>query len=90
MNAHPSNFYVAHRLFSGLRNHPGPVWGAMTDGPEDRGEVVDRICEWAADSDDADKPSLSTLRVWWFQDDVPVRDVTEDVLAEAFAQRWAA
>jgi hypothetical protein len=86
---HPTNFFIAHRLFSGRAFPKGPVWGALTDGPEDRGEVVDRICEWAAEDDDQ-KPSLATLRVWWFQDDVPVRDVTEDVLAEAFAQRWAA
>jgi hypothetical protein len=82
---HPSDFYVAHHLYSGRAFPKGPVWGALTDGPEEWREVIDRINE-------LEDASLETVRVWHFQDDVPARDVTEDMLAEAaqLATEWAA
>lgn len=82
-STHPTDFYVAHRLFAGRAFIAGPVWGALTDGPEDRNEVIDRLNEWARDPEAWNSPDLTTLRVWHFQDDVPPRDVTEDVLALA-------
>jgi hypothetical protein len=74
---HPSSFYVAHILYSGRAFPKGPVWGALTDGPEELAEVIDRLNGWERD----DAPTIATLKVWRFQDDVPPRDVTEDVLA---------
>lgn len=83
---HPKDFYIAHHLYSGRAFPKGPVWGALSDGPEDRRQVIDRINEMGDDA------TLATIRVWHFQDDVPARDVTEDILAEAaqVATEWAA
>ena len=78
---HPTNFYIAHRVYSGRAFPNGPTWGAMTDGPEDRAALVDRI------SSDFPEADLGTLRVWRFQDDVPARDVTDDILSEVAAMQ---
>lgn len=84
MTAHPTDFYVAHRVYFG-KPWPTGAWGALTDGPEDRQQVLDRIADWACDSGDT-KPSIHALRVWHFTPDCPARDVTEDMLADALAQ----
>jgi hypothetical protein len=76
---HPKEFYIAHAVHSGRAFPSGPVWGALTDGPEDRDQVIARICDGFPEAD------LGTLRVWRFQDDVPARDVTDDILAEVSA-----
>ena len=83
---HPTDFYTAHRIFSGRSFPNGPVWGALTDGPETRSEVIDRIVN------ECPEATLSTLIVWRFQDDVPARDVTDDILSdvEALMQEDAA
>ena len=70
---HPANFYIAHRVFN-LRS--GLEWGALSDGPLGKDDMSDKI----ADSFDDEAPTLGNLRVWWFQDDVPARDVTEDFI----------
>lgn len=77
---HPTNFYAANRLYSGRAFPKGPVWGALTDGPEEREQLLTRIC------DDFPEADLETLVVWHHQDDVPCRIVTEDVLAEVAAR----
>ncbi len=80
MTAHPTDFYIVHHLFSGQAFPRGPVWGTLTDGPADRDDVIREIREF-----NGDRMTLATLRVWHFQADVQVRDVTEDILAEAYA-----
>lgn len=78
---HPTDFLIAHRLFLNLRQGPRTVdvWGALTDGPEDMPQLLDRLADWAATHDGP--PSLATLKVWRFQCDAAPREVTEDVLA---------
>lgn len=78
---HPKDFYIAHAVYSGRAFPSGPVWGSLTDGPEYRDKVISRIL------DDFPEADTGTLRVWRFQDDVPARDVTEDILAEAAEMR---
>lgn len=88
--AHPQDFYIAHRVYTFSRNHqPVTEWGAMTDGPEDREGILERVTDWMKEArsmawpvKEAHEPSLATLRVWHFQADVPARDVTEDILGE--------
>jgi hypothetical protein len=81
MVPHATDFYIAHHLYSNPRAFPnGPVWGALSDGPEDRRQVIDRINELV---DEGTEPTLKNVRVWHFQADVPVRDVTEDIIADA-------
>ena len=82
---HPTDFYIAHRVFSGAP-FKAPIWGSMTDGPEDRDDVVARILDDMIRRD-CSEPSLATVKVWHFQDDVPPRDVTEDVLAIVAARQ---
>ena len=77
---HPASFYIAHRFY------PKHGWGMLTDGPEELSEVLDRIGQWSQGSGPDVVPALETLRVWRFQDDVPPRDVTEDVLANFDAE----
>ena len=85
---HPQNFYVAHRLFPGKRG-TAPAWGALTDGPEELDDVIARI--WDMRSEQwGYMPTLEQVRVWHFQDDVPPRDVTEDVLSLMAAKQEAA
>jgi hypothetical protein len=75
MIPHPKDFYIAHRVYT-LRT--GPAWGALTDGPDDKTEMTDRI----ADSFHDEPPTLKTLRVWHFTEDCPARDVTEDFILD--------
>lgn len=70
---HPETFYIAHRVYD-LRG--GQTWGSLTDGPADRDEMLTRVMDSFRDK----APTLGNLRVWWFQDDVPPRDVTEDFI----------
>ncbi len=79
---HPTDFYIAHRVFAGVAFPKGPVWGSLTDGPEYLEDVVEQIIDGMCyyELSDHVAPSLDTVRVWHFQDDVPPRDVTEDVL----------
>jgi len=76
---HPTDFYTAHRIFAGRSFPNGPVWGGLTDGPETRNEVIDRILS------EFPEATLETLIVWRFQDDVPARDVTDDILSDVLA-----
>jgi hypothetical protein len=83
---HPADFYIAHRLYTFRRLHKSVTeWGSFTDGPEDRQHVLDLVADWQHEGGEH-TPALTTLRVWHFQADVPARDVTEDILAEAMAQ----
>ena len=84
---HPTEFYIAHRLFTFGRNGQTVTeWGSLTDGPADRADVLEAIREDRGVA----QLSLQTLRVYHFQADVPARDVTEDVLADAYAVEDAA
>lgn len=82
MTTHPTDFYIAHHLYSGRAFPNGPVWGCLTDGPEELSEVLDRLRDLSIGPHvmTNDIPSLENVRIWHFQDDVPARDVTEDVL----------
>jgi hypothetical protein len=80
MTPHPQDFYTAHRVFTGRAFPNGPVWGALTDGPEDLEDVLERL--WGMRSEAwGEMPTRDVVMIWHFQDDVPPRDVTEDVLA---------
>ena len=86
MTPHPTDFYTAFRLFHfGRLGHTVAQWGNLTDGPVDLAQLLDDI----RNDPSADRPTLATLKVWHFRDDAPPRDVTEDVLAEAFAEEAA-
>lgn len=87
MTIHPTDFYIAHRLYTLNRNHVTVTkWGSFTDGPEDRQSVLYLIADALPEHGNGQPLSLDNLRVWHFQSDVPVRDVTEDMLADAAAQ----
>jgi hypothetical protein len=87
MTAHPTDFYIAHRLFRfGRLGQTVAQWGNLTDGPVDKAQLMEDL----RNDPSRNLPSLQNLRVWRFQDDVPPRDVTEDVLDEFFAQEVAA
>jgi len=75
--AHPTEFYIVHHLFTGLRLN-GPVWGNLTDGPADLAEA------WQAFVEGVDAPTRQNVYVLHVQADVPARDVTED-----WVLRWA-
>lgn len=84
MHPHPADFYVAHQLFTFHRDHQEVTqWGSLTDGPADRADVLDSIREMKI------TPTLAVLRVYHFRDDAPARDVTEDMIAEAFVEEAA-
>lgn len=72
MTTHPANFYIAHRT---IDLGEGPVWGSLTDGPCDLGELMEIYLPF-----DEQAPTMENTRIWHFQGDVPTRDVTEDIL----------
>ena len=72
---HPKNFLIAHHWVDGIRN---PCWGALSDGPCDRADMLDFVLDAFRDT----APTLTTLWVMQFSDDVPPRDVTEDFILE--------
>lgn len=78
MTHHPTDFYIAHRSVD-LGN--GPVWCNITDGPCDYAELIEVRLPW-----DEQAPTLQNTRIWHFQDDVPTRDVTEDVIGAFYRQ----
>ncbi len=81
---HPTDFYLANRIYHLTRQgRPSIEWGALTDGPESLDDVVEKIVDYAQScrTTQAEQPSIETVKVWRFQDDVPPRDVTEDVMA---------
>lgn len=83
MQTHPQEFFVVHALLTFQRNHRSVTqWGSLSDGPYDRTEALDCISDHFRE----EAPTLENLRVFHFQDDVPARDVTEDILAEVEAR----
>jgi hypothetical protein len=73
---YPDEFYVAHAVF----DLTPPVWGMLTDGPEDRSVMMDAVREHFQ------KPSAvaagpETLRVWRVAEGERAEDLTADVLA---------
>lgn len=86
---HPSDFYVVHAHFTFLRQDQlVQQWGSLSDGPCDRTEALDCISDHFSKRDSA-KPTLANVRAFHFQDDVPARDVTGDILAELEAEAEA-
>lgn len=88
--AHPTDFYIAHRLFRFGRNvaqiiQTAEEWGNLTDGPADKAQLMDSL----RNDPSRDQHSLQNLRVWHFQTDVPPRDVTEDIINELGAEAAA-
>lgn len=76
---HPTDFYIAHRLFRfGRLGQDREEWGNLTDGPADKAQLMDDL----RNDPSHDQHSLQNLRVWHFQADVPPRDVTEDIINE--------
>ena len=86
----PPDYYIALRFFYSQDARPMD-WGDMCDGACDLGQILDELIKLTTATHiiAPEQPSLQTLKVWRFQDDVPPRDVTEDVLdklAEALAE----
>jgi hypothetical protein len=85
MTTHPTDFYVAHRLYRFWRLGSVEAWGNLTDGPADKAQLMEGL----RNDPSRDMHSLQNLRVWHFQDDVPPRDVTEDIINEFQAMEVA-
>lgn len=81
---YPSEFYIAHALFTGHPFPPGGTWGDITDGPVDWHELREKIAETFRD----EPPTRDELKVWHFQADVAPREVSEDVIG-VLADIWA-
>ena len=86
MTAHPTDFFIAHRLFRFLRRGSVEQWGNLTDGPVDKAQLMEDL----RNDPSRDQHSLQNLRVWHFQADVDPRDVTEDIIDEFQAMECAA
>ena len=78
----PPEYYIAMAVYTELDG--GPVWGQITDGPEDYAGCWDEIVEHFK-TDTA--PTLATLKVWHFTPDAPPRDVTEDMIDD-MSSHW--
>jgi hypothetical protein len=80
MTPYPTDFYLVHFFARGAIN----AWLDSGDGPIDTlAEVIQRIR--AEFSGYANPFNASHVKVWRFSD-APARDVTEDVIAEIWAQ----
>lgn len=76
---HPTEYYLASRLYEGDVFPAGGVWGSLGDGPViGLSDMTDAVTESFGDV----TPALDAIKVWHFTDDCPPRDVTEDIIGE--------